>query len=157
MKVRLRGTNGAARSPPTKFPLCRSTLFAMMPRRSSLHIFIVLVFTISGLLFAQTTSSTRPECNRSRFGTRDGRPVNLYTLTNSHGVEIHAMNYGGIILSIRVPDRKGQFADIVLGHDTLEGYIPNPPYFGAIVGRYAQPHRQRHLHARRQDVHAAEE
>jgi aldose 1-epimerase len=47
------------------------------------------------------------------------------------------MNYGGIILSIRVPDRKGQFADIVLGHDSLEGYIPNPPYLGAIVGRYA--------------------
>ena len=47
------------------------------------------------------------------------------------------MNYGGIILSIRVPDRKGQVADIVLGHDALEGYAPNPPYLGAIVGRYA--------------------
>ena len=63
--------------------------------------------------------------------------MTLYKLTNSHGVEVHAMNYGGIILSIRVPDRKGQFADIVLGHDTMEGYIPNPPYIGAIVGRYA--------------------
>ncbi len=61
----------------------------------------------------------------------------MYTLTNSHGVEIRAMNYGGIILSIRVPDRKGQLGDIVLGHETLEGYIPNPPYLGAIVGRYA--------------------
>ena len=61
----------------------------------------------------------------------------MYTLTNSHGLEIRAMNYGGIIVSILVPDRKGQFADVVLGHDTLEGYIPNPPYLGAIVGRYA--------------------
>ena len=61
----------------------------------------------------------------------------MYTLTNTNGVEVRAMNYGGIILSIRVPDRKGEFADIVLGHDTLEGYIPNPPYLGAIVGRYA--------------------
>jgi aldose 1-epimerase len=61
----------------------------------------------------------------------------LYTLTNSHGVEVRAMNYGGIILSIRVPDRKGQLADIVLGHETLEGYIPNLPFLGAIVGRYA--------------------
>ena len=61
----------------------------------------------------------------------------MYTLTNSHGLEVHAMNYGGIILSIRVPDRKGQFADVVLGHDALEGYTPNPPYLGAIVGRYA--------------------
>ena len=71
------------------------------------------------------------------FGTHDGRPINLYTLTNSQGLEIRAMNYGGIILSVRVPDRKGQFADIVLGHDTLEGYVPNPPYLGAVVGRYA--------------------
>ena len=61
----------------------------------------------------------------------------MYTLTNSNGVEVRAMNYGGIILSIRVPDSKGQSADIVLGHEKLEGYIPNPPYLGAIVGRYA--------------------
>jgi aldose 1-epimerase len=47
------------------------------------------------------------------------------------------MNYGGIIVSIRVPDRKGQLADIVLGHETMEGYNPNPPFLGAVVGRYA--------------------
>ena len=61
----------------------------------------------------------------------------MYTLTNSHGLEVRTMNYGAIILSMRVPDRKGQLADIVLGHDKLEGYIPNPPYIGALVGRYA--------------------
>ena len=61
----------------------------------------------------------------------------MYTLTNANGVEVDTMNYGGIILSIRVPDRKGQFADIVLGHENLEGYVPNPPYIGAVVGRYA--------------------
>jgi aldose 1-epimerase len=71
------------------------------------------------------------------FGTQNGRPVTLYTLTNSHGLEVKVMNYGAIIVSIRVPDRKGQFADIALGHDTLEGYVPNPPYLGAVVGRYA--------------------
>ncbi len=60
----------------------------------------------------------------------------MYKLKNAHGVEVDAMNYGGIILSIRVPDRKGEFADVVLGHETLEGYIPNPPYIGAIIGRY---------------------
>jgi aldose 1-epimerase len=47
------------------------------------------------------------------------------------------MTYGGIIVSLRVPDRKGQLADVVLGHDKAEGYMPNPPYLGAIVGRYA--------------------
>lgn len=61
----------------------------------------------------------------------------MYTLTNANGMEVDAMNYGGIIVSIRVPDRKGQFADVVLGHENLEGYVPNPPYLGAIVGRYA--------------------
>ena len=80
---------------------------------------------------------TEQEFSTKPFGTQDGRPITLYTLTNSNGVEVDAMNYGGIILSIRVPDRKGQFADVVLGHENLEGYIPNPPYIGAIIGRYA--------------------
>jgi len=61
----------------------------------------------------------------------------LYTLSNAQGIEVRAVNYGGIILSIRVPDRKGQFADIALGHDTVEGYTPNPAYLGAIIGRVA--------------------
>jgi len=91
---------------------------------------------ICGALVAQAASA-KAGVQQKPFGTRDGRPVNLYTLTNSHGVEVQAMNYGGIILSIRVPDRKGQMADIVLGHETMEGYIPNPPFLGAIVGRYA--------------------
>lgn len=91
---------------------------------------------MSGVLIAQSTSS-KTEVQQKIFGARDGRPVILYTLTNSHGVEITAMNYGGIIQSIRVPDRNGKLADIVLGHDTYDGYVPNPPYLGAIVGRYA--------------------
>ena len=98
---------------------------------------IVFLFAIGGLLAAQTSGKHKSGVEQQPFGTRDGRPVTLYKLTNSHGVEVHAMNYGGIILSIRVPDRKGQFADIVLGHETMEGYVPNPPYIGAIVGRYA--------------------
>jgi aldose 1-epimerase len=107
----------------------------MMPRRL---VFVVaaLLITISALMLAQSTPS-KTGVQQQPFGAKDGRPVTLYTLTNSHGVEVRAMNYGGIILSMRVPDRKGQLADIVLGHDTLEGYIPNPPYFGAIIGRYA--------------------
>jgi aldose 1-epimerase len=110
----------------------------MMPRRLLRVYLTVLVAMIGGILAAQATSPKhKSEVQQKSLGTRDGRPVNLFTLTNSHGVEVHAMNYGGIILSIRVPDRKGQIADVVLGHDTLEGYIPNPPYIGAVVGRYA--------------------
>ncbi len=108
----------------------------MMPRRLSKIFTALPVLVIAGLAFAQMSAS-KPGVQSQPFGTQGGRPVNLYTLTNSHGVEIKAMNYGGIILSIKVPDRKGEFADIVLGHETLEGYIPNPPFLGAIVGRYA--------------------
>lgn len=107
----------------------------MMPRRLILTLITVLILT-GGLLLAQPTPA-KGGVESKPFGTQGGRPVNLYTLTNSHGVEIKAMNYGGIILSIKVPDRKGQLGDIVLGHETMEGYVPNPPYLGAIVGRYA--------------------
>jgi aldose 1-epimerase len=110
----------------------------MMPRRLKPVYIIVLAVLAGTMLFAQKKSVKHDAAvQQEKFGTREGRPVNLYTLKNAHGIEIKAMNYGGIIVSIRVPDRKGQFADVVLGHDKLEGYIPNPPYLGAIVGRYA--------------------
>jgi len=103
-----------------------------MKSGSAILLTTIAILAIGGLLIAQSTG-----VQQQPFGSRDGRPITLYTLTNSHGVEVRAMNYGGIIVSIRVPDRKGQLADIVLGHETLEGYVPNPPYLGAIVGRYA--------------------
>jgi aldose 1-epimerase len=60
-----------------------------------------------------------------------------FTLTNAHGIEVRVMTYGGIITSIRTPDRFGKLDDIVLGFDSLAGYLTDSPYFGAIVGRYA--------------------
>ncbi|MGA2344951.1 MAG: aldose epimerase family protein [Candidatus Sulfotelmatobacter sp.] len=112
----------------------------MMPRcftTLSISIAVLLGLATSGLALAQATTNHKQGVQQKPFGTRDGRPVNLFTLTNANGVEVDAMNYGGIIVSIRVPDRKGEFADIVLGHENLDGYVPNPPYIGAIVGRYA--------------------
>src|SRR6266542_4991691 len=71
------------------------------------------------------------------FGkTADGKAVEIYTLTNANGVELKAMTYGCIITSLKVPDRAGKFADIVLGYDALDGYLRDSPYFGAVVGRY---------------------
>ena len=68
----------------------------------------------------------------------DGKEVNLYTLSNDNGVEAKITNYGGIIISLKTPDKQGRFADIVLGHDNLDGYLKdNSPYFGAIIGRVA--------------------
>jgi aldose 1-epimerase len=74
---------------------------------------------------------------KEAFGTtKDGKAVDLYTMTNSHGIEVRAMTYGGIITSLRVPDRNGHFDDVVLGYDSLDGYLKASPYFGAIIGRY---------------------
>ena len=68
--------------------------------------------------------------------TSEGIDVNLFTLTNRNGVEMRVTNYGGIIVSLKVPDARGQFDDVVLGYDSLAGYIEENPYFGAIIGRY---------------------
>jgi aldose 1-epimerase len=78
-----------------------------------------------------------PGVTRAPFGTTtDGKAVDIYTMTNSHGVEIRATNYGGLIVSVKTPDRNGHFDDIALGYDSLAGYLRDTPYFGAIVGRY---------------------
>ena len=88
---------------------------------------------------AVNPTSNKPGVTRAPFGTLpDGRgAVELYTLTNAHGIEAQVTNYGGIITVLRTPDRAGHVDDIVLGFDSLPGYIKDSPYFGAIVGRYA--------------------
>jgi aldose 1-epimerase len=78
-----------------------------------------------------------PELAGEAFGTApDGAPVRAYTLRNKNGVEARILNYGGIIQSLKVPDKNGNFGDVVLGYDTLGGYLTNSPYFGALIGRY---------------------
>ena len=74
---------------------------------------------------------------REAFGKMaDGKPVERFTLTNANGVVLQAINYGGIITSLRVPDRNGRLDDIVLGFDNLDGYLKDHPFFGAIIGRF---------------------
>lgn len=72
------------------------------------------------------------------FGnTPDGMQVNIYTLTNTNGIVAKVTNYGGTLTSLMVPDKNGNLADIIQGFDTLEGCMSGHPYFGVIVGRYA--------------------
>jgi len=86
---------------------------------------------------AGQTGKKKASVARAPFGrTPDGQTVELFTLTNARGIEVRAINYGGIIVSLRVPDRGGRLGDVVLGHDGLEGYLKASPYFGCIVGRY---------------------
>src|SRR3954467_15528699 len=66
----------------------------------------------------------------------DGQEVSLYTLSNKNGVTMTVMNYGGIITSLSVPDNNGKIEDVVLGYDSLSGYVKSNPYFGSLVGRY---------------------
>jgi aldose 1-epimerase len=67
----------------------------------------------------------------------NGTTIEQFILANSNGIEIRAISYGGIITSITTPDRSGASADIVLGFSSIDGYLADHPYFGAIVGRYA--------------------
>jgi len=71
------------------------------------------------------------------FGTYENKEVYLYSLKNGSGFTVRITNYGGIVTSILAPDKNGKFDDIVLGYDNLAGYLKDTPYFGAIVGRYA--------------------
>lgn len=74
---------------------------------------------------------------KKSFGTVDKKEVFLYTLQNANGIKVSITNYGAIITSILTPDKNDSVGDIVLGYDSLASYLKSTPYFGAIVGRYA--------------------
>ncbi|MFB3852922.1 MAG: aldose epimerase family protein [Vicinamibacterales bacterium] len=81
-------------------------------------------------------AAQKPAVERRDFGkTKEGVPVDLYTLTNSKGMVVRITNYGGIVTELHVPDRGGRLGDVVLGFDNLEQYLAGHPYFGAIIGR----------------------
>jgi aldose 1-epimerase len=74
---------------------------------------------------------------KSDFGkTKEGEPVELYTLTNKNGLVAKITNYGGIVTELHVPDKNGQLGDVALGFKDLDGYLAGHPYFGALIGRY---------------------
>jgi len=85
------------------------------------------------------SSSTIPPSRvvRAPFGhTKDNMPVEMFRLSNARGMEVKAIAYGAAITSIRVPDRNGTIDDVVLGFDTIDGYLTASGYIGAVVGRY---------------------
>jgi aldose 1-epimerase len=73
--------------------------------------------------------------DQQAFGSVDGKPVSLYSLTNRNGLCARITDYGGIVTELHVPDRAGRLADVVLGFAELSSYLAGHPYFGAIVGR----------------------
>ncbi|MEQ9265430.1 MAG: aldose epimerase family protein [Balneolaceae bacterium] len=74
---------------------------------------------------------------KEHYGTMpDGSSIHQFTLTNSNGMELKVIEYGGIITHLTAPDKDGVFEDIVLGHDALEEYLESSYYLGALIGRY---------------------
>jgi aldose 1-epimerase len=89
-------------------------------------------------LQTRSTSPSAPRIATHEFGRMpDGRAVTEYTLDNGRGLCLSAINLGGIVTALQVPDRHGQSGNIVLGLPTLEDYLKPHPHFGTIVGRYA--------------------
>jgi len=89
------------------------------------------------LLLIATVAEAKTQLTRKSWGRlADGTAVEIYALRNGK-IEAAITTYGGIVVSLQVPDRKGNMDDVVLGYDSLSQYVSNNPYFGAIVGRYA--------------------
>ena len=100
---------------------------------------IVCILILWTSLFAQVTSaqSLKPSITLTEFGTFEGQPVTLYTLTNKQGMVAKISDYGGIVVSLKVPDREGKLEDVVLGYDNFDAYKTDTGWYGAIVGRNA--------------------
>ncbi len=106
---------------------------------------VLRTVAISGLwlaLFSSMNTEAKTKVTSEPFGKMpDGTPVEIFTLTDG-GYEARIATYGGIVVSLKVPDRSGKPADVVLGFDNLDGYVanfngPSDAFFGAIIGRYA--------------------
>lgn len=112
----------------------------LLPRSASFAAALALLSSCGGRTEPQKQTAepaTRQNMQKQSYGkTKDGTAVDLYTLTNSGGMQAAITNYGGIVASLKTPDRNGNFADVVLGFDTFDGYLGEHPYFGALVGRY---------------------
>jgi aldose 1-epimerase len=95
---------------------------------------VLVVFCCNELT---TCGERKMSIKKQAFGkTEDGKNVDLYTLTNANGLKAEIITFGGIVTSLQVPDRKGKFADIVLGCDSPEEYAKSSTYFGALIGRF---------------------
>ena len=96
-----------------------------------------LLIALAALSLPAGSLEAKTKLMKQEFGkTPDGAAVYIFTLKNAKGMEARITNYGGIVVSLAVPDKSGKSSDVVLGYDNLEGYIRNNPYFGAIIGRY---------------------
>jgi aldose 1-epimerase len=104
--------------------------------RCPLFLSLTVLLTLPPAGAAPGTAAAEGPMHQPFGKTTDGRPIDRYTLKNANGLEADVITWGGIVTRLLVPDRSGKPGDIVLGFDTLDGYLKQHPYFGAIVGRY---------------------
>ncbi len=113
----------------------------------------ISLLAVFGLLLVSCNSESKPadaegpadlpaqteglSISKAPFGESPDGPVDIYTFTNKNGIEARVINYGALLVSLKTPDKNGQFEDIVLGFDSLAGYLGDHPYFGATIGRYS--------------------
>ncbi len=125
----------------------------MVRRPAMLISFLLVTF---GLALAASAESRGVRRQAWGKGPK-GEAVELFTLTNAKGNSVAITTYGAIVVSINVPDKSGKLGDVVLGFDSLDGYLGTHPFFGAIVGRYGNRIGRRAVHPGRQDLHARQE
>ncbi len=88
------------------------------------------------IAIAMPSHAAKPSVTSKTFGQVGGQSVELFTLRNASGAEATITNYGGIVVTLQVPDRDGKMIDVVQGYDNLDAYVKNNPFFGALIGRY---------------------
>src|ERR1700721_3735811 len=99
---------------------------------------VMFLIFIATIVVPALQAEAKSKMQKQSFGkTEDGQQTDLYILTNKHGVEVAITNYGGTVVTLKVPDRNGKIEDVVLGYDKLDDYAAGKAYFGAIIGRYA--------------------
>lgn len=107
------------------------------------NVFIAALFSlIIGLIACKNktkpAATSKNTITEKPFGSFDGKPVTEYTLANAGGMQVSIINYGGTVTKIITPDKEGKAGDVIFGYESLEGYLQKGnPYFGCLVGRYA--------------------
>ena len=116
-----------------RFPLVQSlgVLFGVV-------VFVAAGSAVHAAKAKKEKAGAKPKAiEKASFGTVDGKPVDLYTLTNAKGATAKITNYGTIVVDLQMPDKAGKMGSVVLGLDNVDDYVKKSPYFGSIVGRVA--------------------
>ena len=96
-----------------------------------------IALSFAALLLFNMTGMAKPKVTKDNFGkTAGGTPVEIYTLTNTAGSKARIITYGGVVVSLEVPDKSGKMGDVVLGYDSIADYEKHTSFFGALIGRF---------------------